>query len=264
MVLIEDSGFNRNENIMKISSRPVFCREDEKVIDLFKKMFVGYRRIPVVDKDNFVVGIVTLSDVLKSFLFNQDVYRTKVEDIMLREPIVIEETETLDFLLRLFKFSKRGGFPVVDKKGRVKAIVSERDFVRLFENVSFNVKVKDVMTKKPLVVKNNFTLEDCAKSFVMSGFRRFPILDENNNLVGIITLFDLIKYIALNDFKKEVLSRNLMDIAVKDVIKINEESDVSDFIKLTKDKFIGGLLVVDNSNKLTGIITERDVIELIE
>lgn len=263
MVLLEESGLKRSEKVIKISSNPVFCYENDKVVDLFKKMYVGYRRLPVINKNGFVTGIVTLIDALKCYIFS-DVEKSKVKDIMFREPIVINENETIDFLLKLFKFSKRGGFPVVDNNGKLKAVVAERDFVRLFENVNFGIKVKDVMTRKPLVVKSSFTLEECVKSFIMSGFRRFPIIDNSGNLVGIITLADLIKYIALNEFKKNILSRNVMEVGVKEVLKINENEDVSKFISLTKDKFIGGLIVVNDNNKLVGIITERDIIELIE
>jgi len=264
MVFIEDALLNREDKVITIATQnPVFCFENEKLDKVCEKLINGFRRMAVVNGSKEVIGIITITDFLKSLFVDFDLKKS-VKEIMNREPLVLEESDNIDFLLKMFKFSKRGGFPIVDKNSKLVAMVSERDFLKNFKDVFFNVKVRDAMTKKPLIVKPSFTIRDVIKSFILTGYRRFLVLDNSNNLIGIVTSIDALKFLYSNNFSDEAFNYDITKIMVKDILSINFNEDLSEFIKITYNKFVGGLPVLDDDNKLVGLITERDIINFIE
>jgi len=106
----------------------------------------GIRHLPVTDKDNTLVGIVTDRDIRSatpSILFDdfdsvkarEKLASIKAKDIMTKEPMTVSPTYTLQDVLLLMKDKKVGAFPVVDKDGKLIGIISIRDLMRAFINV---------------------------------------------------------------------------------------------------------------------------------
>ena len=104
------------------------------------------RHLPVVEKDNKLVGIVTDRDIrsalpysyFKKFLDEnekQKLSELHVKDIMTDKPITISPTYTIQDALLMIQDSKVGALPVVDESGKVTGIISVRDLLRAFINV---------------------------------------------------------------------------------------------------------------------------------
>ncbi|MFH7880598.1 MAG: CBS domain-containing protein [Candidatus Aenigmatarchaeota archaeon] len=55
------------------------------------------------------------------------------------------------------------------------------------------LKVKDLMTKKVFYVRPEDTIEEAARIMSEKDVKRLPVIDENNNLVGIISRSDILK-----------------------------------------------------------------------
>ena len=102
--------------------------------------------MPVVEKDNFLVGIVTDRDMrsaLPSGLLEDHEIKPvrerlaglKIRDIMTPNPITVSPSQTLEDALLLMQKVRVGAFPVVDQEGRVIGIISHRDLMRAFINV---------------------------------------------------------------------------------------------------------------------------------
>ena len=83
------------------------------------------------------------------------------------------------------------GVPVVDEERKLLGILTNRDL--RFES-NFNNRVENVMTKAPLITApKGCTLDDAEKIFSTNKVEKLPIVDENNHLVGLITIKDLKK-----------------------------------------------------------------------
>ncbi len=257
-VKLEDANINRFDKITRIANlNPAYCKEIDTFSSIIDKIIeLNHRRIPIVSKDMKLVGVITYMDILNALLRGQK-KETQISNIMVRDIILCASDDTVSYVLQKLKMSRRGGMPVVKDKKLV-GMVSERDFVRLFASINFNLSVKSVMTPKPFFVSKKFSILDCLKSMVNAHYRRLPVV-ENNNLIGIVTAFDIVKYIDKCEYKLEALNEPI-DSIIRDAITIQEEKDISDAIKLMKDKDVGGLLVTKGKT-LEGIITERDILE---
>lgn len=262
LVELEKFGIKRDLSVMTFSKKnPLTSFESEKIIDVARKICEsGYRRIPIVNSKNKLVGIVTYTDILDAFLRNEDL-RQKISTIMVREVISCNFEDTIGFVVRKMKFSRRGGLPVL-KNDKVIGIITERDIINNLVFIDFGIKVKDVMTKKPFFLSKHLSILDVTKTLVSTKYRRFPVTEEEK-VIGIITAADVLKYVVENDFRIEALDEDMEKIMRKNVFKILEEEDLSKAIIEMKEKNVGGLVVVDEKDLLKGIITERNIIEIL-
>jgi acetoin utilization protein AcuB len=111
--------------------------------ELMKKHSI--RHLPIVDKDNILLGIVTDRDIrsaMPSILTDFDsqkererVGKIRLEEIMTKNPITISPMNTLEDALILMQQTKVGAFPVVDEHRKLQGIISIRDLMRSFINV---------------------------------------------------------------------------------------------------------------------------------
>ena len=89
----------------------------------------------------------------------------------------------------------------VEENGKLVGMVSLIDFMYNIsgagisdDNVVYKeLKVKDIMTQNPFYLTTDATIEDVAKVLEKGNYHAVPVL-ENNNIVGIVSTADLIKY----------------------------------------------------------------------
>jgi CBS domain-containing protein len=254
------SGLNRSEKIINLSEpNPTYCLEHESISSVARKMIErGHRRLPVLTKNKKVVGIVTTMDILSAFLRKQN-FNEPISTIMNREVIFCNASEPLGSVLQKFKFSRRGGFPIIED-GRLVGVVSERDIVRKFAGTNFGVKIEEVMTRKPFFITPNISILDALRSMVNTHYRRLPVV-EDNKIVGIVTSADILSYLEKNEFSFPSLLTQVLPTFNKKVFYVSKEQDVSEAIGMMVEHDVGGLPVIDENDRLEGIITERDILE---
>ena len=88
-----------------------------------------------------------------------------------------------------------GALLVLDGK-RLAGVFSERDYARkviLQGKASKSTKVSEIMTEKVVYVTLDRTIEECMAIMTEKHFRHLPVLDDSHNVVGIVSIGDLIK-----------------------------------------------------------------------
>ena len=68
--------------------------------------------------------------------------------------------------------------------------------ITLGPDVLFNFlacDVADIMKKDPFYVKDDTTLEDCAKIMIEEGINELPVVDEQMNLLGQVNVYEMIE-----------------------------------------------------------------------
>lgn len=87
---------------------------------------------------------------------------------------------------------------VASGSGEAIGILTERDLMRAMESDAraSEIKVQDAMTKKNklILIEQTATLEEAADAMTKYKVKKLPVVDEGENLVGIITATDLIKH----------------------------------------------------------------------
>lgn len=90
------------------------------------------------------------------------------------------------------------GAVIVTKGSKILGIFSERDYARklvLMGKTSRDSKVEDLMTDRVHAVRLSTTINDCMKLMTDNRVRHLPVIDENENLVGVISIGDVVNKI---------------------------------------------------------------------
>lgn len=103
-------------------------------------------RIPIVDDENRVVGIVTDRDVKEASpskattLDMHELYyllsEIKLKDIMTRKPKSLHENDTIEMAAALFKNNKFGGMPVVDDEDKLVGVITDTDIFNVLVSIT--------------------------------------------------------------------------------------------------------------------------------
>ena len=163
------------------------------------------------------------------------------------------------------------GLPVVDAAGKLVGIVSEGDFIRRSEIGTqrkrsrwlkflfgtgeaatdyvqeYGRKVSDVMTRDPLTIAEDSSLEEIVTSMETNGVKRLPVM-RGDKLVGIVSRANLLQAVA--SLAREIPDPTADDDHIRNrVIQTIEKHDWSPF----------GLNVIvrDGTVHLSGVITEE-------
>ncbi len=115
----------------------------------------------------------------------------RAESVMIHEPITIRKEGTVSNALNLMKEFKIGGIPVVDDKGILIGIVTNRD-LRFQKNM--DRPIKEVMTSKNIITTSrNTDLAEAADILQEHKIEKLPVVDNKNKLIGLITYKDITK-----------------------------------------------------------------------
>jgi CBS domain-containing protein len=115
---------------------------------------------------------------------------------------------------------------------------------------------------------------DAIQTMSKEGFRRIPIVSAGTKtLEGIVTATDIVDYLGGGsryqiieqrfggDFFKAINEPTKL-IMTKKVFSIKINTNVSDAIRVMKEKNVGGIPVIDDDSHVKAIITERDIANL--
>jgi CBS domain-containing protein len=139
-------------------------------------------------------------------------------DIMTRDVKTIPADATLQEVATLLTTHNISGAPVVDESGRVVGIISESDLIseakkrssvphvaafgifipqeetldRLYHGGATLI-AEEVMSKRIVSVPQDTPLDNVAATMVRVNVNRLPVINEDGDLVGIITRHDLLR-----------------------------------------------------------------------
>lgn len=113
---------------------------------------------------------------------------TLVKDYMTRKVITVTPDTPNAEVLQLMKQTGHDGFPV-KTNGEVMGMVTAFDLLIK----PWVHEVKDIMSTDIVVADQSMSLNDASRVMFRMGISRLPVIDENGNLVGIITNTDIVR-----------------------------------------------------------------------
>ncbi len=124
----------------------------------------------------------------------------KVEDVMTRDPVVINQEESIFDLVKLFFEHQYHGMPVVDNEGRVFVVVRDSDIIALFTKrepaALLGTRVKDIMHVPPFTIGPQDSIQRATTKMFADGARFLVIVAEGSRVLGVVTRIDLMKGIG--------------------------------------------------------------------
>ena len=114
------------------------------------------------------------------------------ESGMILDPVTLTKEATVEDAKQNMATYKIGGIPIVDDTGKLEGIVTNRD-LRFEHNLAR--PIKEVMTSKQLItVTNGTSLAEAEGILQKHKIEKLPVIDDQNNLVGLITFRDITKH----------------------------------------------------------------------
>jgi CBS domain-containing protein/anti-sigma regulatory factor (Ser/Thr protein kinase) len=114
------------------------------------------------------------------------VYEITVGEVMSATVVTVRPDQTMSELSILLKANRISGTPVVEN-GKLVGMVSIADLINALSNNDINALIRDKMKTKVECLYADELLVHCIAKFSKYGFKRYPVLNRQEELVGIIT-----------------------------------------------------------------------------
>jgi len=144
------------------------------------------------------------------------------------------------------------------------------------------ITAKEIMTKEVITVSKNTPIKKLSDLFIKHKVNGFPVLDEDGQLIGIVTeknlieqsknlhiptviaLFDAVIYLESGKKFEEQMKRynatQVEDIYTSKVVTVSPDTGINEIAALMAEKSIHSIPVVDGK-KILGIIGKLDIIK---
>ena len=121
----------------------------------------------------------------------------KVSDIMTAACLTDSADDTIAEASAKMRQNQTGSILVMDA-GKLSGILTERDVLRVVAEGKDpkTISVRDEMTDSPVTIPPHTTLKDAAQTMFDKWFRHLPVVTNEGDVVGIISLRDLLTIVA--------------------------------------------------------------------
>ncbi len=207
-----------------------------------------------IDNNRFLPEGLTYDDILMvpsySEVMPREVNLTTrfSKNIMLNIPIVSAAMDTVTESATAIAIAGEGGIGVLHKNMSIKAQAAEVRKVKRSESG---------MIQDPITLHVNAKVSDALELMNENNIGGIPIVDDDKTLLGIITNRDLRFQKNVDEAVANVMTKDNI-ITTKKGTSLNEAEEILQKHKIEK------LPVVDENNKLIGLITYRDIIKVEE
>ncbi|HSL31666.1 MAG TPA: CBS domain-containing protein [Anaerolineales bacterium] len=169
----------------------------------------GRRGRPITDQDaNEINRVEELS------------YDLKIREVMVTTLRTASPQMPLSEVLDILRNYRISGLPVVEDDHLV-GIISLEDVVRAMEKNDLSAATSHYMTREVFTVASYDSVVKAIRVFTERGIGRLPVLDENRELVGMITKGDITRGILValqKDYKEEEVRRYRASHLFEDIV----------------------------------------------
>jgi len=152
---------------------------------------------------------------------NGDIYSIRVKDIMSRDVVTTNASDTVHEALTLMGENRVSAIPVVDNHDHCVGILSTSDLVDMTREVDDDLysldmvdstsrrflldklthsmggeSVQSFMSETVATVKAETTIAEATREMLRHRVHHLPVIDKNNHLIGIISTMDVLEQFA--------------------------------------------------------------------
>ena len=116
----------------------------------------------------------------------------RISEVMTPNPRTVKAGDSLQAVAQVMRDEDAGVVPVLGDDGRVMGVVTDRDIViRAVADGDFQAKVSDICSDDIVTCSPEMSTADAAELMSEHQVRRIPVVDQDEKLVGIVSLGDL-------------------------------------------------------------------------
>jgi IMP dehydrogenase len=215
-------------------------------------IFALQKAMPLTDKilqTGYTFDDVLLVPAYSEILPNQVSLQTRFTDnIMLNIPIVSAAMDTVSEARLAIALAREGGLSFIHKNMTIEEQANEIDMVKRSENG---------MISDPITLTRKHTLRDAVALMEKYKISGLPVIEEDRTLVGIITNRDIRYQVNFDQLVEDVMTK-------ENIITADIDTDLHKAKAILSQYRIEKLPIVDEFNKLIGLITIKDIDNLTE
>jgi CBS-domain-containing membrane protein len=128
--------------------------------------------------------------------------------------------------------------------------------------------VADYMTRDVKTVARSVTLRELGDLFEKDDFNAYPV-EENAQIMGMVSKFDHLSCFVFTPAHMmprydDLMKRTVADIMTAEFIYVGTETRLTRVLQLMVDHRIRSMPVIDNDQRLAGIISREDVMRALQ
>lgn len=259
-----------------------------EVVDSAEKISAALEKIyPMVQE-----GLITLEDVKVIKYTHRDLNPLPVDRLV--KEVMTAKTKTLSPEMTIRQAWEEmlnlqvKAFPVINSEKNVIGILTDEDLINragiqqrlsvakhfdsefikqeLIQLDQSGLKVRDVMTTPVITVNADSHLGAAVTIMKKNQLKRLPVTNEKQELVGILSRLDILRQIAtvtsqdLPPVSYADAPQKVGDVMIAAFPVVHEKDDLKTVIHALLEKNSHRLIVINDRDKVTGIISDADVV----
>ena len=253
-----------------MTSKIVTISSDETIARAVSSMDKhDVKEVPVVDEKNELIGEITYYDILDSPRTDAD---AKVHTLLIKPPTAVPESDLSD-IARLIIDSGVEAVPII-KERKLVGIVSDYDILKESMNDKRikDLKVKEIMRTPPRFFHGDEPISTARRIMRYTNVDRLPVVTEDGRSLGMILSMDILRAFYRGPTEKvgprdriggivSPLNLPIKGFMRTDIPEVHMDELVPSVVKKMLEKHLRGLQVLDNNNKVVGLVFRLDVLD---
>ncbi len=178
----------------------------------------------------------------------------KVSDIMTRDPVKYTVPSSIPEVIHTLIKNNVTGIPIIDNNNKYQGVITRRD---IFYNPDETQTA--LVMRKAKAINQNDSVENAAKELVKQGKRHLIVVNDDNEVTGILTPQNFLS----------IINEKYGNTKVKNIIEYNsvciwKNTPLSVALITMKLSQVFSFPVLDDDAKFTGLITDRDIFDKVK
>ena len=212
-----------------------------------------------------------------------------VQNVMSREVRAVQTGAPLVEAVELLLDRAYRALPVVDERGRVAGILTDGDLLNKAKLLAISVQqeltraeisqelhhlgqagrtVAELMTVNPVTVTPEATISQAVSLMVEHDIKRLPVVDQDSQLVGMVSRVDVLRALAqpaVGELPRQSPPPGhhslVREIMMTRVPTVQVDALLAEIVALLVNNAQRRVVVVDQAQRVVGIITDGDLIK---
>lgn len=208
----------KKEPVKKVMTTPIqTVNRETHIIEALGKMYQKrFRHLLVRAENRAIVGMISMRDILKlAAELGRGLAETEVVGSIMSNNLIRVNPSQSIYEATEMMIKKRVGCVIVMSEGRPQGIFTERDLLKrvAIKNVdAATTPVSKMMTTRVVAMHDSVLIGQVLAEMQQKGFRHMPIEGEKGDLVGVVSMGDVLKYAKALDVD-EVVRQSWKEIA---------------------------------------------------